>query len=157
MYKKKNRSDGNDATDYKIKEDSAQDFFDITELADEAPLIDSKDIKDDYDIEDEIPAVKVNTDGSNSTQIVPLSSEKNEESTDDKELMPPPPKTVQLALVKVEDSELSAIDSKSKIYLSPLKLLICPLCCRTRQETRNTIRCHVTIKICRNRCHRTFS
>lgn len=113
MYKKKNRPDGNDATDYKIKEDSAQDFFDITELADEVPLIESKDIKDDYDIENEIPAVKVNTDGSNSTQIVSSSSEKNEESTDDKELMPPPPKNVQLALVKVEDPDLSAIDSKS--------------------------------------------
>ena len=118
MYKKKNRSDGNDATDYKIKEDSAQDFFDITELADEVPLIESKDIKDDYDIEDEIPAVKVNTDGSNSTQKVSSSSEKNEESTDDKELMPPPPKNVQLALVKVEDSEMSAIDSKSKFIVS---------------------------------------
>jgi transcription initiation factor TFIID subunit 1 len=67
-------------TNYKIKEDSAEDYFDITELADEPPA-GSYDSKDDYDIEDAIPAAKVGADG----------SYESKNPSDDKDLMPPPP------------------------------------------------------------------
>jgi hypothetical protein len=50
-------------TDYKNKDDTAEDFFDITELADEAAA-GSKQPADDYDdIEEAIPAVKVTAEG----------------------------------------------------------------------------------------------
>lgn len=97
-YRRKRRVDFS-PTDYKNKEDSAEDYFDINELADESA---DDDTKDDYDdIEKAIPAVKVSAD-----------SDKNGEATDDKDLMPPPPQNAAPS-AKQEDSDAS-IDAKSK-------------------------------------------
>lgn len=89
-------------TDYKNKEDSAEDYFDINELADE------QDSRDDYDdIEQAIPAVKVSADGTDGTNH----SEKNGESTNDKDLMPPPP---QNAAPSMKQDNGESDDAKSK-------------------------------------------
>lgn len=97
-------------TDYKNKEDSAEDYFDITELADEAPA-EVNDPKDDYDdIEAAIPAAKVSADNIDGVS----NGEKNGDATDDKELMPPPPQNSALS-IKLDEAEAStSADSKSK-------------------------------------------
>lgn len=97
-------------TDYKNKEDSAEDYFDINELADEAPA-EVNDPKDDYDdIEAAIPAAKVSVDNIDGVS----NGEKNGDATDDKELMPPPPQNSALS-IKLDDAEAStSADSKSK-------------------------------------------
>lgn len=94
-------------TDYKNKDDLAEDYFDINELADEAPSA-TNDPRDDYDdIEAAIPAAKVSADGDEKVH-----SDKNGETTDDKDLMPPPPQNAAPS-VKVEEPEAGTSDSKS--------------------------------------------
>lgn len=85
---------------------TSEDYFDITELADEAP-IETKDAKDDYDdIEEAIPAAKVSVDGNH--------EEKNGDPTDDKELMPPPPQNAAPSM-KQEEVDTAETDAKSNI------------------------------------------
>lgn len=99
-------------TDYKNKDDTAEDFFDITELADEAPA-EAEDPRNDYDdIEAAIPAAKVSVDGTDATDGS-SHAEKNGETADDKHLMPPPPQNAAPS-VKQDDPET---DAKSKIVL----------------------------------------
>jgi transcription initiation factor TFIID subunit 1 len=96
-------------TDYRNKEDDAEDYFDINELADE-PIVDSK---EDYDIEDAIPAAKLSAD-----KIDDASKIKSDSGnvTDDKELMPPPPLESAPSAPKLEENaETSPTDSK-KIF-----------------------------------------
>lgn len=105
--KRKKKKTSMSPTDYRNKEDSAQDYFDINELADEPPEIKtSKD--DDYDdIEDAIPAAKVVAD----TKIT-----KNGESSDDKALMPPPSLESAPSVIKQEDTsaDSSPVCDKNK-------------------------------------------
>lgn len=97
-------------TDYKNKEDSAEDYFDITELADEAPA-EVKDSREDYDdIEEAIPAAKVTADGAEDSSH----TGKNGEATDDKELMPPPPQNAAPSIKQDDDDKASTSDGKSK-------------------------------------------
>lgn len=99
-YRRKRRV--NDSpTDYKNKEDSAEDYFDINELADEAPAEDM-DPKDDYD---DVEPAKVSADATNHI-------DKNGESTNDKDLMPPPPQN-SAPSIKQDDIDAS-VDAKSK-------------------------------------------
>lgn len=97
-------------TDYKNKEDSAEDYFDINELADEPPVQDLKFNKDDDydDIEDAIPAAKV--------EVKDDKKAKNGERTDDKELMPPPSLDAAPSAIKQEDS---SSDSSQPTSSSP--------------------------------------
>lgn len=100
-------------TDYKNKEDSAEDYFDINELADEAPAEDS-DSKDDYDdIEKAIPAAKVSVDGTDGKSDASNHSDKNGDPANDKDLMPPPPQNAAPS-IKQDDSD-ATIDAKSKL------------------------------------------
>ena len=95
---------------------AAEDYFDINELADEAPA-EEKDPENDYDdIEEAIPAAKVNADGSE----ISSHNERNGETTDDKQLMPPPPQNAAPS-IKQDDTESADSDAKSKISLN-LKL-----------------------------------
>ena len=90
FYRKK-KSTVTDATDYNIKEDSAEDYFDINELADDLPtsIIPSEPSKteeaEDYDIEETIPAAKVSIqkNGENADGVEEVESK-------DQDLMPPP-------------------------------------------------------------------
>jgi hypothetical protein len=108
-YRRKRRFNAS-PTDYKNKDDSAEDFFDINELADEAPAEDL-DPKDDYDdIEKAIPAVKVSTEGKSDH------SDKNGNATNDKNLMPPPPQNAAPS-IKQDDSD-ATIDAKSTFFFS---------------------------------------
>lgn len=97
MRKKKRASMS--PTDYKNKEDSAQDFFDINELADEPPEVQtSKD--DDYDdIEDAIPAAKLSADS-----VEKKNDTTNGETSDDAALMPPPPLEAAPSVLKQDDT-----------------------------------------------------
>lgn len=96
-------SDSSDAGDTAF---TAEDFFDINELADEAP-IELKDPKDDYDdIEEAIPAAKVSADGSH--------SDRNGDTTDDKQLMPPPPQNAAPSM-KQDETDSAESDAKSKV------------------------------------------
>lgn len=100
-------------TDYKNKDDTAEDFFDINELADEAPA-ETKDPTDDYDdIEEAIPAAKVSADGSDKNDVS-SHSEKNGEATADKELMPPPPQNAAPS-IKQDETDTAAAEARSKI------------------------------------------
>ena len=90
-------------TDYKLKKDTAEDFFDIDELAEESPN-EKIAIKDDYDIEDAIPAAKVSADFSKDSKI---KIEKN----DDKDLMPPPPLDAAPSIKQDESSTTDGNDS----------------------------------------------
>lgn len=97
-----------DDTDFSKKEDSAVDYSDINELADESPPVserqanesakdgtNAKDCDFEMDLEDAIPANKLvgerlhNADAT-SGNVGGRSSEDGA-TTDDKELMPPPP------------------------------------------------------------------
>lgn len=99
-------------TDYKNKDDTAEDFFDINELADEAPA-EIKDSRDDYDdIEEVIPAAKVSADGADQSESS-SHSEKNGESTVDKELMPPPPQN-SAPSIKQDETDTATAEAKSK-------------------------------------------
>ena len=107
-YRRKKRVEYS-PTDYKNKEDSAEDYFDINELADEAPA-EEHDPRDDYDdIEQAIPAAKVSADGTDGKSDL---NQRNGDASDDKNLMPPPPQNLAPS-VKQEDSDGS--DSKSKL------------------------------------------
>ncbi|CRK95113.1 CLUMA_CG008591, isoform A [Clunio marinus] len=97
-------------TDYKNKDDTAEDFFDINELADEQPIEES-DPKEDYDIEAEIPAVKVSIDGAEKSSEE-SHAEKNGETTDDKQLMPPPPQNAAPSIKQDETTEPTAAEAK---------------------------------------------
>lgn len=109
-YRRKRRVNAS-PTDYKNKDDSAEDFFDINELADEAPAEDL-DEKDDYDdIEKAIPAVKVGTEGKSDSND---HSDKNGDATNDKNLMPPPPQNAAPS-IKQDDSD-ATIDAKSNFF-----------------------------------------
>lgn len=86
-----------------MKEEDAEDFYNINELADEPPTK-SYDAKDDYDIEDAIPAVKVTADAI--IKKSPKSELSEGEFSDDKQLMPPPPLEAAPS-VKLEDTATS--------------------------------------------------
>lgn len=142
-------------TDYKNKDDSAEDFFDITELADEAP-VEVKDPKDDYDdIEAAIPAAKVSVDGASKSEDNGHSDKNGDH--DDKELMPPPPQNAAPS-VKLDEpdaaSSASTSDSKSK-YCSITKdfnqNFRISHCFRKRQKAGYTTECYSQhpLKICR--------
>lgn len=104
MKKKRNTAS---PTDYKNKESSAEDYFDINELADEPPTQELKFNKeDDYDdIEDAIPAAKV--------EIKDEKKSQNGERNDDKELMPPPPLDAAPSVIKQEDPSSDLAQSSS--------------------------------------------
>lgn len=119
-YRRKKRIDMS-PTDYKNKEDSAEDYFDINELADEAPAEDIN-ARDDYDddIEKAIPAVKVSADGNDEKSDPSNHSDKNGDPTNDKDLMPPPPQNAAPS-IKQDETDAS-IDAKSSlIFVLSLK------------------------------------
>ncbi|XP_070491239.1 transcription initiation factor TFIID subunit 1 [Chironomus tepperi] len=89
-------------TDYNQKKETAEDFFDIDELAEEGP--EKIESKDDYDIEDAIPAAKVSADFAKDSKI---KIEKN----DDKDLMPPPPLDAAPSVKLDESSTTDGNDS----------------------------------------------
>lgn len=104
-------------TDYENKDVSAEDFFDINELADEAPA-EIKDSREDYDdIEEAIPAAKVSAGGTdkNETSII---TEKNGEASADKDLMPPPPQNAAPSIKQDETETVAAAEARSKILQS---------------------------------------
>lgn len=98
-------------TDYKNKDDSAEDFFDITELADEAPAGTKSPTEDYDDIEAAIPAAKVTATGEHQTDTS-SHIDKNGEATDDKELMPPPPQNAAPSVKQDETEGMSAAEAK---------------------------------------------
>lgn len=95
-------------TDYKNKDESAEDFFYITELADESAARSSQPADDYDDIEEAIPAATVSAEGMSKT-------EHGEKNGDDKDLMPPPPQNAAPS-VKVDDADAAAAEAKSKIF-----------------------------------------
>lgn len=100
-------------TDYKNKDDTAEDFFDITELADEAPAELKSNPADDYDdIEEAIPAAKVGVDGAEKDDTSG-NIDKSGEKPADKELMPPPPQNAAPS-IKQDETDTSAAEAKRK-------------------------------------------
>lgn len=102
-------SDSSDVADTNC---TPEDYFDINELADEPPA-EEKDPNDDYDdIEAAIPAAKVCADGTANS----IHSEKNGDTTKDKDLMPPPPQNAAPSIKQDEtDSTESELRSKFAI------------------------------------------
>lgn len=88
FYRKK-KTTVHDTTDYNIKEDSAEDYFDINELAEDLPtsILPPEPSKiedaDDYDIEETIPAAKVTAQKNGDEESIDTESK-------DHNLMPPP-------------------------------------------------------------------
>lgn len=93
-------------TDYRNKEDSAQDYFDINELADEPTEVKTSKNDDYDDIEDAIPAAKLSADGVGNKM-------RNGETSKDKELMPPPPLDAAPSVIKQEDTSGDPVPSTS--------------------------------------------